>query len=75
MARVCIDRCERDEYFIQDNLTSNGFGDRICCCYCPALEKCKELDDDIGCPYAMNDTYNQDTCINCKYCTDENNWI
>ena len=71
MAIVCVDCCERDRAFIQENLVSEGFGLQICCCCCPALEKCKELDDKIGCPNAKNGTYNHDTCINCSYSTEE----
>ena len=71
MARVCRDSCERDGDFIKENLTNEEFGYDICCCCCPILEKCKALDDGIGCPKAKDGTYNADTCINCKYCTEE----
>lgn len=71
MARFCVDCCERDEDFIQENLIDEGFGWRICCCCCPALEKCKAMDDGIGCLDAKDGTYNANTCIECKYCTEE----
>ena len=72
MAKVCVDPCERDNKFIEEYLTSEGFGKYICCCCCPALEKCKSLKDGIGCIRAFNGMYNHRSCINCELCLEEN---
>ena len=64
----CIDCCEREDAFIEEHLTNEGYGKYICCCICPALEKCKELDDGFGCSKAKNGMFNSDNYVECDSC-------
>ena len=57
MKVLCNGRCDRIKRYYHDE------NEYICCAQCPRFEECSE---DAMCSKVSNDTYDDNTCIQCR---------